>query len=70
MKIKTRVPLFYDEGYEGLVVGKDDWGENDRCWLYLPKGTVGEGEDIDDEFLFENNVCTTVDPDWVDIISE
>ena len=71
MKIKTTKRLFYDEAYGGLIIGEDDWGSNDRCWLYLEKGAIGYGEDIEDEFEFPDNgfQVTTVDPDWCEVIS-
>ena len=69
MKIKTNCYLFYDEGEGCLVVGDADWGSNDRCWLYLDKGSIGVGEDEDDEFIFDNHT-TTLDPNWYDVIEE
>jgi len=71
MKIKTNCYLFYDEGEGGLVVGDVDWGSNDRCWLYLDKGAVGEGDNADEEFFFEaTSICTTLDPKWYEVIDE
>ena len=73
--------MYYDEAHGGLIVGEDDWGSNDRCWLYLKKGTImtgylEDGEDVwEPEYSCEEagdryeGTATTLSPEWAEIVN-
>ena len=70
MRVRLTKPLFKNESTGALQQGEPDWTDTPKCYLYLEAGALGIWDETPEAFWFPaEQIETTLDTDWYDVIS-